>query len=239
MKVGGRVGFNKFEDIKLVYQNMEFPIELALPWKYEELWLPYESQLSQTEEYFRNSGIQILSIHATQGKITKESFLGWGAKTSQFANDLNIQIITIHPDRVRKNLKKDLQKQACNYIHSLREKSTVIFSVETFMDKNRVFTPEEIMEYELPMTLDVSHIHHMPLVEKIISNYSKNITTLHLSAIGNNTHHLPADERCFEIIRLLQKQNWNGNIILEYLPEYNNRLQNDIETINRFIQKGT
>ncbi|MDI6732748.1 MAG: hypothetical protein QME16_02285, partial [Planctomycetota bacterium] len=87
-------------------------------------------------------------------------------------------------------------------------------------------------QYQLPMTLDVAHIYDDSLVYKIIQDYSANITTVHLSAIGHEEHHLPIDSRCLKIVELLQGKDWSGNLILEYLPEYQHRLQEDINSLD-------
>ena len=110
-KIGGRVGFDKVEDLKRCFEDIDFPIELALPWKYQDLWLPVENRLNEVLDFFLERGVEILSIHATQGKISGEPFLEWGKKTLDFAEALDMKYVTIHPEQVKSN-RTNLQEKA-------------------------------------------------------------------------------------------------------------------------------
>ena len=101
MKIGGRVGFDRVEDLEELFRSIEFPIELALPWKYRDLWLPVEDKVNQIIDFFKEKDIAILSIHAPQGKITEDSFLRWGKLTIDIAQSLGVDNITVHPNNVK------------------------------------------------------------------------------------------------------------------------------------------
>ena len=47
MKIGGRVGFNKIVELETNFKSIDYSIELALPWKYQDLWLPLEDKIKQ------------------------------------------------------------------------------------------------------------------------------------------------------------------------------------------------
>jgi len=47
--------------------------------------------------------------------------------------------------------------------------------------------------------------------------------------------HLPIDSFCKEVVGYLAENNWNGNVILEYMFEFHNRLLSDLEIL-RAIQ---
>ena len=102
MKIGGRVGFDYLEELERNFKSIDFPIELALPWRYE-YWLKIENQIDEVIEFFKDGPIEILSIHATQGKIFDKRFLRWGNLTLKIAKGLDIQDVTIHPNNSRKN----------------------------------------------------------------------------------------------------------------------------------------
>ena len=47
IKIGARVGFEKIEDMEKCFEKIDFPFELALPWRYKDLWLPMENRLQE------------------------------------------------------------------------------------------------------------------------------------------------------------------------------------------------
>ena len=52
IKIGARVGFEKIEDMEKCFEKIDFPFELALPWRYKDLWLPMENRLQEALKYF-------------------------------------------------------------------------------------------------------------------------------------------------------------------------------------------
>ncbi len=232
LKIGGRVGFNSLTELERNFTSIDFPIELALPWRYRELWLPMEKDIEQVSGFFRGKDIDILSIHATQGRITEEAFLQWGRLTIELAKGLGVRDITIHPNNV-KGRKPEHQESALRYIHENGGKR--YFSIETFAGKRRVFTPFELMEREIPMTLDTAHIHDRKTVLQIISKNKHNIRTVHLSAIGEGEHHLPVDDFCVTVLEKLIEARWRGNVILEYLPWHHYRIRDDIWALEDYL----
>ncbi|MDI6917466.1 MAG: hypothetical protein QMC80_06680 [Thermoplasmatales archaeon] len=236
MKIGGRVSFDRIEDLEKHFKGIDFPIELALPWKYRELWLPVENRVSAILSFFKNSNISIITIHATQGKITDDLFLVWGKKTLKIAKELGVGCITVHPNHVKKP-RYLYQVKAIENLKKLSNK-TCSFSVETFNGKNRVLRPMEIVEAGIPMTLDTAHIRDNQLIKQLIEKYWENIKTVHLSAKSEKEHHLPIDDFCAEIVKKLYGLNWQGNVILEYLPWHHYRVRSDIKALNKYLFEG-
>jgi|Deesub1362A_J573_1020465.scaffolds.fasta_scaffold00194_29 sugar phosphate isomerase/epimerase len=233
VRIGGRVSFDRLEDLES-FSDVDFPIELALPWRYQELWLPIEDRLKEVLEFFLKEKLEILSIHATQGRISEEAFLTWGKKTLEFANALGVRDVTVHPNQVKSN-RATLQEKALMFLRRLQEGSDAKFCIETFRGRKRLFQPLEIVERGLPMTLDVSHIRDNSLILRIIESYWHNIRVVHLSAKGEKEHHLPIDSFCAEVVKLLQSKGWQGNIILEYLPRYTTHLRKDIRGLEKIL----
>lgn len=231
MKIGGRVEFDRIDDLEKIFRSVDFPIELALPWKYQDLWLPVEDKIDHITDFFKRKNIEILSLHATQGKITEESFLRWGKLTIDIAQALGVNDITIHPNKV-KDRKSQGQQKALSYIKRLR--GNQCFSIETFGGGSRVFTPYEIIEKGLQMTLDTSHIRNDNEIMEIINIYHGNIKIVHLSA-KNGEEHLPIDEFCLRVVDQLIKLKWSGNLILEYLPWHHYRLRDDIKALYEYV----
>jgi len=239
MNIGGRVGFDRIEDLEKNFRNIDFPIELALPWRYTELWLPMQGCLDRVASYFKKSPIRILSIHATQGNISDDAFLVWGRQTVEFARELGVQDITIHPGNCRSR-REASQQQALRNIRRIERETDAcgIFSVETFGGKNRVLRPGEIVSCGLPMTLDTAHLHDRNEIKEIVDGYHHNIKTVHLSAVGNGEHHLPVDAFCLSVVDRLRDLNWEGNIILEYLPWFHYRVRTDVRALSDWVERG-
>jgi len=237
IKIGGRVGFDRTDELEKHFKGIDFPIELALPWKYHELWLPIENNINDIISFFKSSSITILSIHATQGRITDDAFLTWGKKTIEIAKELGVKHIIVHPNHVHKEQRQTYQMKAVENLKKLSDE-TCTFSIETFTGKSRVLRPMEIVDLELPMTLDVAHIKDDQITYRIIDKYWKNIKTVHLSAKNEKEHHLPIDIFCVKILKKLYKLGWQGNVILEYLPWHHYRVRNDINALNEHLFKG-
>lgn len=235
IKIGGRVGFDRIEDLETRFRSIDFPVELALPWKYKELWLPMEGRVDDMIAFFKKSSVEILSIHATQGRITEERFLRWGRLTLQIARELGVRDVTIHPN-IAKRQREWSKEQALRLIRRVKGKD--IFSIETFSGKHRVFSPLELVEAKIPMTLDTAHIHDRNLVMDIVDRGHPNIKTIHLSAVGRGEHHLPIDEFCVRVVDRLVELEWSGNVILEYLPWHHYRVRNDIRALQRYVRDG-
>ena len=235
IRIGGRVGFDRIEQLESRFRSIDFPIELALPWRYRDLWLPMEDRAAEIIAFFKNSNIEILSMHATQGRITEERFLRWGRLTLQIARDLGVRDVTIHPNIVKRQ-RGWAKEQALRLIRKVKGKD--VFSIETFSGKHRVFTPMELVEAKLPMTLDTAHIHNRNMIMNIINRSHPNIKTVHLSAVGEQEHHLPIDEFCVRIVDKLVELEWSGNVILEYLPWHHYRVSADIKALKSHMEDG-
>jgi len=83
------------------------------------------------------------------------------------------------------------------------------------------------------MTLDVSHIQKDERVWDLLKGYKQSILNVHLSARDGNRQHLPIDNLCKELVSYLVESNWSGNVILEYLYEYHDRLFDDLKFLRR------
>jgi hypothetical protein len=65
----------------------------------------------------------------------------------------------------------------------------------------------------------------------IVSEYAPSIVTVHLSGKGPDGHHLPVDGECLQVVRALRGRRWAGNVILEYMPAYGDRLEDDLAEV--------
>ena len=209
IKFGIRQSFDNIEQVEERYSKLDVPVELALPY-YWNIYEPVRGRLT------------------VQAPITDERFKIWGNEIADFARALGATNITLHPNNVNKD--KAIQDEALNNLEyfSGLYKNDVVFCIETFEGKRRVFAPDEIALFNLPMTLDTSHIREDEKVWSLIKGYKERIFNMHLSAREGARQHLPIDDFCKEVVRYLIDNKWIGNVILEYLPEFHGHLLNDL-----------
>jgi sugar phosphate isomerase/epimerase len=232
--LGARNSFNEVDQIAKRFANVSHPLELALPYRYVD-WLAAGNRFDEMLADLDKSGSVIVSVHATQAPLEAPAFLEWGRRTLDVARHFGAKAITVHPNMVRKWY-RDAQYMALRHLRQLsRQAGDIQVSVETFSGAHRVFKPKDVIDFGLPMTLDTSHLHVDEEVMHIIENYWEHIPVVHLSARRNGEQHLPVyeDEFCARVFRTLRKLaeagSWNGVCILEYLREYHDLYDRDIE----------
>ena len=238
--VSARAGFAAVHQIADRLRGVQFPIELALPHRYDS-WQEAAARFDEMILALQESRVEISTIHATQARITERDFLRWGRQTIEIAERFGAKAITVHPNRTKTG-KSGSQELARRYLRQLQRETTVVISVETFPGKSRVFTPQEIMQANLPMTLDIAHISDDDQIMAIIRDYWQNIPVVHLSARGREVpyigkHHLPIDTFCIRVVRELAAIGWSGSIALEYLPWHHYRLASDVKLIREALTR--
>lgn len=230
IKFGIRQSFDRIEQIENRYADINAPVEVALPY-YWDIYEPIRGRLAEIAEKIKSYKATVIGIHAVQAPITNEKFKIWGKEIADFAKALRVRTITLHPNNVNKD--EGTQKKALEnleYFTSLYN-DEVVFCIETFEGKRRVFTPDEISSFNLPMTLDTSHIREDEKVWSLLKGYKERILTVHLSARDGAKQHLPIDSFCKDVVRYLIDSKWNGNVILEYLFEFHDQMLNDLQLL--------
>ncbi|MBU4311134.1 MAG: sugar phosphate isomerase/epimerase, partial [Candidatus Omnitrophica bacterium] len=192
---------------------------------------PVRTHLGEIAEKIKSYRTEVISIHAVQAPITDGRFRQWGKEIADFAKDLGAKTITLHPNNVNKD--DEAQKEALKNLKHFADlyNGEVIFCIETFEGKRRVFTPDEIVAFNLPMTIDTSHIRDDEKIWRLLKNYKENILNVHLSAREGSRQHLPIDSFCREVVSYLIEGNWQGNVILEYLFEFHDQMLKDLELL--------
>ncbi|MBU4304809.1 MAG: sugar phosphate isomerase/epimerase [Candidatus Omnitrophica bacterium] len=230
IKFGIRQSFDRIDQIEERYANINVPVEVALPY-YWDIYEPVRAHLGETAGKIKSYGTQVLSVHAVQSPITDKRFKVWGKEMSEFAKTLGAMTITLHPNNVNKDQAvQDEALKNLEYFTGL-DKNDAVFCIETFEGKRRVFTPDEIVSCNLPMTLDTSHIRDDEKVWSLLKGYKERILNVHLSAREGGKQHLPIDDFCKDVVRYLIDSKWNGNVILEYLFEYHDQMLKDLELL--------
>jgi len=235
VKFGIRQSFDKIEQIADRYADIKVPVEVAVPY-YWDIYEPVRAHLGEIAKKIKSYGTQVLSVHAVQAPITDERFKAWGKETAEFAKALEATTITLHPNNVNKD--KAVQDEAVKnleYFGGLY-KNEVIFCIETFEGKRRVFTPDEIVSLSLPMTLDTSHIREDEKIWSLLKGHKERILNVHLSAREGAKQHLPIDDFCKDVVEYLIANKWSGNVILEYLYEYHDQMLKDLEFLTHCVE---
>ena len=204
------------------------PIELALPYKLED-FLAGMDRLDDLTAFVLSHNIIVNSVHAPQGRLSDDAFMSWARPTVQFAERVGAAVVVFHPESTAKTERINLQVIALANLKRLKREASVTVAVETFGNAKRVLTPEETIKFKLPMILDTSHLF-VPRIFEIIQTYHSGIVGVHLSemryddAAGHDLPHLPVASYGIEVLEALRARGWDGNVTLEYLPQYHDRL---------------
>lgn len=230
IRFGIRQSFDRIEQIEDRYANINVPVEVALPY-YWDIYEPVRGCLAEIAEKIKSYDTEVLSVHAVQAPITDVRFKIWGKEIAEFTKVLGAVTITLHPNNVNKDqVVQDEALKNLKYFDGLY-KDEPVFCIETFEGKRRIFTPDEIVTLNLPMTLDISHIQDDEKIWKLIKGYKERILNIHLSARDGTGQHLPIDDFCKEVVQYLIDNKWDGNVILEYLFEFHDQMQKDLELL--------
>jgi sugar phosphate isomerase/epimerase len=230
IKFGIRQSFDMIEQVEDRYANLSVPVEVALPY-YWDIYDPVRGHLTEIAEKIKSYNVTVLSIHAVQAPITDEKFKIWGKEIADFAKALGVRTITLHPNNVNKD--EAVQEKALRnleYFTGLYN-GEIVFCIETFEGKRRVFTPDETVSFNLPMTLDTSHIRDNEKIWSLLKGCKQSIKNVHLSAKERSRQHLPIDSFCKEVVSYLIENKWEGNVILEYLFEFHGQMLTDLESL--------
>jgi len=75
--VGARAGFAAVHQIADRLNDIDFPIELALPYRYS-WWKDAVLKCDEMFEALKKAKAAVATVHATQAKISEHDFLVWG-----------------------------------------------------------------------------------------------------------------------------------------------------------------
>lgn len=202
------------------------PIELALPYRLEE-FLAGRELLPPLAAAARDLGVIVNSVHAPQGHLTDGDFHSWALATTFFAESVGAAIVVFHPEACAMSRRMDMQITALQNIKRIQRETDLKIAIESFGNKKRILTPEEIIAGHLPFVLDTSHLFPQRTMD-IIEKYSNNISAVHLSEPRDGRQHMPLEDFGFRVLDALKDRQWSGIVTLEYLPDYHDRLIPDM-----------
>lgn len=157
-----------------------------------------------------------------------------------FSEKVGAASVVFHPETVRKADRQGCHGIALNNIRVLQRQTRLAVAIETFRSSNRVIRTDEIMSHKLPMVLDTSHLFQQHTLD-VIRQYSHGIVAIHLSetrmdpSFGKPSNHMPAEGFGISVLESLRKAGWNGNVTLEYLQHYHDRLIPDREHLEQMF----
>lgn len=235
---------------------MEFAIRLSYPENNEYSWSEAIQQYADagnielafysTELFLRNvkaeafqrGPLQVSSIHMAHARITDfplfELIL---TKTIEIAKCVNSQYIVVHPSKGRL---EDVKDFIDGTVDKILNHEKIFLCWETFSSKKRFLSGiNGIAEFchgkqWHKACYDFSHIHEeQDAVLKQISRWLDYIKIFHVSnrISIQNVQHLPlfnkGDLDFMPILKFLKDKDYNGTLVLEYLPEFHSQLIED------------
>lgn len=233
MNIGARVSFDRLEDLEPHFKGVDFPFELALPYRVGD-FLSIADRMDEVKNFVLALRTGALSVHAPQGNLMADDYHRWAGPAMGLADTLGAESVTFHPNRSRKK-RLESQDRVKTHLGELQKGRRALVAVETFGGSDRALRPFEIVNAGLPMVLDTAHLRKDGHIISLIKQYHGSIPAVHLSTRGEEEHHLPIDGFCLEVVSLLDELGWNGSVILEYLPWHHYRVKDDLELLHRFL----
>ncbi|MFC1496688.1 sugar phosphate isomerase/epimerase family protein, partial [Candidatus Margulisiibacteriota bacterium] len=231
-----RLGFDNWNGLLKVINNRG-RVELALPHVMSYFNQTVLNRVQETIDILKKSKLTVATVHSVQAPLSQDSFLDWGEMVLQIADAVRARSVTFHPNKSKQDTSTEsAQKKALAMIEKLQKRHQAIIAIETFDDEHRLFRPEDLVKYNLPIVLDVAHLKDEDALN-LIRNHSKLIRTIHLSAKGKDNHHLPFDRFCLDILEEAIHAEWKGDVVLEYLPQYKKFIDSDLISLNTFLRE--
>jgi hypothetical protein len=221
------------------------PIELAFPQDLVEFLLDKDG-LAVVERQVKDYEVPVYSVHAPEGHLTDGNFIEWAGKVVQFAEAVGSGIMVLHPEAVAADSGDQGHLSVIENIRHLQERTRVVIAMETFWDKKRILTPDQIMNASLPMVVNTSRLPKSEITW-VIETYHTHIVNLQLSAVirdiglkGIAKQYQPVerDNFCLDLLDRLQELEWNGVVTLEYMPWLHAKVLDDSKLLDRIYGTG-
>jgi len=158
-------------------------------------------------------------------------------------NEFGCMKYVIHPN-------KNIQGFIYNFLQWETEGRTLCIETFPYRNKKHIRSPLDIMEWcihyheALQMVIDTSHIEEIWMNHMIMPTLLKHTSVIHLSnqskekSIGK---HLPFNhpKGMFNLVGFVRdlkyRYKWEGDLVLEYMPEYQDKLVKNKDYIERLL----
>lgn len=228
--------------IRMSAEHLEksvFPIELAF-YNVDDFLRMGINELVNKIETLR---LKISSIHAPQFKILDKNLMKIWIILKSLCDKLNVNYVVMHPSFGKLD---SFVYEKFNLISGIMQESNVC--IEKFGSKKRIVsTLESYKEVKSHYSnfyccFDFSHTRGD---EAEIEPYLSFTPIIHVSnTVGELQHQRLFDKNgrldYTEVIKILQKHNWNGVLVIEYLLEHHSHLIEDAQRLEKIIygEKG-
>lgn len=236
MRVSVSYGFG--EDNRYNQTNIPKNIQLAL-WQ-TEIFLKHKQSI---ERELKENKTSVNIVHLPLDTLKQKPYEIFKL-IDFFTNEFKCKKYIIHPN-------KKIKEFISFYQSTTR---TSLLCVETFQwrTKKQLRSPLEIIDYItsinnpfqeriIKMTLDTSHIEAIWFDHKIMPYLLKYTSVIHLSNRIGRKSHLPFNVSGGDlnlvgfVLDLKNKYHWDGDIVLEYMPEYQNKLYKNSLYVKRLL----
>jgi len=183
--------------------------------------------------------IEIPTVHAPTTDIFDVDFL----ETLKLIKEIyKIRVISIHPQKGDLSLALAKLEEYSSQIKDLN----LILAYENFPSKVErrkwINSPADMYsKFNLPflkLTFDTSHLDEPSNCIKEIERVYDKVAIVHLSDNNSKRQHLPLGEGLVpyeEFLRYLKEKGFKGFVVLEYLPEFQDRLIEDLRRVSKFL----
>ena len=208
-------------------------IQLSLPRKRDLLYLDNKELRSALKE----KNVKVKLMHGPDVDVFYKDFaamIGW------IRGNYGIDTLTLHPSRGNFENAMELFDEKSKELGGLG----LNISYENINDKKRWLEyPQKISSVNhkfISSTLDISHLHTdtdlLDLMEKVFDK----LRVVHLNNIKDGKKDCPYKEGVFpvqEFLGFLKSNDYKGYIVLEYRPEYRDRIKEDLGRLREFFKK--
>lgn len=223
IRVSVSFGFEDDNRYKIKIEEVPKNIQLSI-WKYDSF---SESKI----QLLKDNNISINAIHLPFDILRRYShhMIEWIEHLYQITKTTKF---IIHPN---KNIIEFINFWIFN--QSKKEMPEYKLYIENFQwrKKKIMRTPLDIVEYciqypnYLGLCLDTSHTEEIWFESKIMRTLLKHSSLIHLSNRYGKMSHMPfnigkGNLNLISFVNNLKYTGWSGDIILEYMPQYNNKL---------------
>lgn len=207
-----------------------------------------EVELSEVLLPLDRHQIRVSSIHMAHARITeKGEFLSTFCKTTKMAKALGCAKIVVHPSRGVLN--NNIDKFITSILDPLLQAENVYILWETFSSQRRFLSGiEEIASFcrhkaNHYACYDFTHIHKpQEEVEEEVGLFLDQIKSFHVSNRCGRQQHLPVfsqegDLDFHRIIGMLKREGFVGTLVLEYMPQFHDRLGEDALLLRDLVER--
>lgn len=237
IQVAASYGFG--EENRYNYENIPDTIQLAA-YKYD-LYKKYEVQIITLLDKV-NVNVPVVHLPLDATKRNPDSII---AMMGLLSHQYNTTDFVIHPN-------KGIIQFLFHYLDNRLTPGSIPYRlvIETFQwkKKKELKSPLEIVEKciryypSVSMCIDTSHIEEIWFDYKIMGHLLNYTSVIHLSNRSKEYgQHLPfnspkGDLNLAGFVKdLKNRYKWNGTIVLEYMPEYHNKLRKNMEYVRRLV----